>query len=950
MNNDCNSITYCVRSDSGLNVYLIDSFNLDTPLCVFSVSGNILDSCWSPDGIHLSVNAESSGVTLYKNLTWNDASIQVQSFSISSCKEVSTAHLQPLKHMYWSPLGTYFVCYWKHPQKKNFANTPVNDEGRNVFVWRMNDTYTMTKEFTLKYVTSFFLKGLIVGQWPFIKWRQDEMYCCVTSTSEVIIYYGSDVGGTPLLRIPVTGLITSEPAPHLLETSKKELTFASFHLSSGGASFYIFHISDVRQKTWSIQLNQKLDSVDSAKLQWNKSGSTLLIFTSNTVDKAGKSYGDVGDLYLVHRDGSGFVKLNRDNVQEACWHPTRNEVVYIEGKCPSDVMVCDNNGVVLHRIFKAYCNTLRWDSIGHILAIAGFGNLAGDIHFWYRNDQTLDLNSAHFVAQWREPCTVLCGWSPDNNYFFTASTFPRLKVDNYFKIFSKQGKLVYNKCLPKLYNFQWKPLTNYETRDVLTLSSGVDSIQKLIHQIKPIQENSETHTNNFCESLKEINVSSDHHSSYFEQFREPLKINESHDFVLNKPKSLRNDPLFLQHTICGKDSEYENNQAHSFSVPFTSQKKIYPEEKPQSSNYNDFKQTSMMCTTKCAESGDLLSLLKQVLPRDTPIHVASSSCTTSNTTHQKDFTTTPYSSTTHFKEMPKASYLNTHSHSVNLTLTEKPSNFLFSAHDNRSQLCTTPSKCKENSNNFFHYLSTKGTNQNNYKETVPNLLATLNDFCAEKNHESINQFPNSLPYSMYKNEDTLSNSFTKYSASVTGRNIDENIQNNNFLNHLRSTTSKKLSNTSNVLHIVSSNFNSQSYPLNEIFLSNSNLDKHAINSSIVHNDTKLFKANQMSTFDLPYKKCIDSDFRSQSSSYHVPVSLKSYSHNPSYAQSIEEFFANTFWEYIDPQGQIQGPFPFDLFINWINMDYFPPKLLIRCLPDKKFQPLSELFEFISASK
>jgi hypothetical protein len=42
-----------------------------------------------------------------------------------------------------------------------------------------------------------------------------------------------------------------------------------------------------------------------------------------------------------------------------------------------DVILCDDNGVVLHRILKAYCNTLRWDSIGDILAIAGFGNLAG---------------------------------------------------------------------------------------------------------------------------------------------------------------------------------------------------------------------------------------------------------------------------------------------------------------------------------------------------------------------------------------------------------------------------------------------------------------------------------------------------------------------------------------------------------------------------------------------
>jgi uncharacterized protein with WD repeat len=167
------------------------------------------------------------------------------------------------------------------------ANIPVNEEGRNVFVWKMKDSRIMAKEFTLEYITSFFVKVLIVGQWPFIKWRQDEMYCCVTSTSEVIIYHGSDVGGTPLLRIPVTGLITSQPAPYGSESLKNDLTFASFHLSSTGAGFYIFHISDVRQKNWSTQLKQKLESVDSARLQWNHSGSTLLIFTSVTVDKAG---------------------------------------------------------------------------------------------------------------------------------------------------------------------------------------------------------------------------------------------------------------------------------------------------------------------------------------------------------------------------------------------------------------------------------------------------------------------------------------------------------------------------------------------------------------------------------------------------------------------------------------------------------------------------------------
>jgi hypothetical protein len=313
-----------------------------------------------------------------------------------------------------------------------------------------------------------------------------------------------------------------------------------------------------------------------------------------------------------------------------------------------------------------------------------------------------------------------------------------------------------------------------------------------------------------------------------------------------------------------------------------------------------------MCSTKCTEPGeDLLSLLKQVLPRDTPIHVASSSYTTNNTIHQKDFITTPYSSTINSTEIPNVSYPNTFSPSVNLTFTEKPCNYLSSGHDKGFQFYTTPSKCVENLNGSFQCQSTKETDENDYKKNVPNLLATLNDFCAEKNLDSTNHFAHSLPYFMSTNEETFSNSFAKHNTPVMERHIYEPTSNNNLLKQLKPTTSKKLSNNSTIPHNTPSNLNSHSYQLNEIFLSNSNLSKHGMNSSVAHNDIKLFESNEISNFDFPYKKSINSVFPFQTSSYLPDSGLKLYSRNPSHTKSIDEFFANTYWEYIDPQGQIQ---------------------------------------------
>ena len=48
------------------------------------------------------------------------------------------------------------------------------------------------------------------------------------------------------------------------------------------------------------------------------------------------------------------------------------------------------------------------------------------------------------------------------------------------------------------------------------------------------------------------------------------------------------------------------------------------------------------------------------------------------------------------------------------------------------------------------------------------------------------------------------------------------------------------------------------------------------------------------------------------------------------------------WTYLDPQGQVQGPFTSEEMLEWCNAGYFPHDLMVQRNVDSKFTPLAEL--------
>ena len=101
---------------------------------------------------------------------------------------------------------------------------------------------------------------------------------------------------------------------------------------------------------------------------------------------------------------------------------------------------------------------VRWSPHARFLIIAGFGNLSGELSFWDRKTcKCLGTVDAHMSVNYE--------WSPDSKYFLTAILFPRLRVDNGYRIWSCNGNLLHSRAhASPLTALRPPPLTAYVSR------------------------------------------------------------------------------------------------------------------------------------------------------------------------------------------------------------------------------------------------------------------------------------------------------------------------------------------------------------------------------------------------------------------------------------------------------------------------------------------------------
>ena len=133
------------------------------------------------------------------------------------------------------------------------------------------------------------------------------------------------------------------------------------------------------------------------------------------------------------------------------WSPKSTSFAVVYGYMPAKTVIFNAKAQAVHTFPLGPRNTVLFSPHGRFVLVAGFGNLAGQMDIY-----DLEKDFTKFCTIEASGASV-CEWSPDGTHILTATTSPRLRVDNGIRIWHASGPLVYNEDMNELYNVYWRP-------------------------------------------------------------------------------------------------------------------------------------------------------------------------------------------------------------------------------------------------------------------------------------------------------------------------------------------------------------------------------------------------------------------------------------------------------------------------------------------------------------
>lgn len=340
----------------------------------------------------------------------------------------------------FSPKGN-FLSSWERPAKDENG-----DATKNLKIWRVEEDIP---EGGVKQPLGQFVQKSQHG-WN-LQYTSDERYCARTVTNEVQFFDSNDFS-TVWKKLRVEGVADFALSPG--QAHAVAVFVPEKHGQPAAVKVFIAPQFDnpISQKTFF--------KGDKVQMKWNAQGSSLLVLAQTDVDKSNKSYYGETTLYLLSTTGAFDARVSLDKegpIHDVAWSPNSKEFCVVYGYMPAKTTLFNHRAVATHSFPLGPRNTIIFSPTGRFLLLAGFGNLAGQI-------DVIDLERDN-----KKICTIesgnpsVCQWSPDSRYIMTATTSPRLRVDNGVKLWHVGGTIMYNEDMVELYNVMWRPTPAGET-------------------------------------------------------------------------------------------------------------------------------------------------------------------------------------------------------------------------------------------------------------------------------------------------------------------------------------------------------------------------------------------------------------------------------------------------------------------------------------------------------
>ncbi|CCE82155.1 Piso0_002854 [Millerozyma farinosa CBS 7064] len=344
--------------------------------------------------------------------------------------------------LHFSPKGTY-LCFWCKPV---LLNKESGVWSKNVKVFNIS---------TKKVVSEWSNK--IQGGWK-PQFTQDEKLFAKNVDNREIHFY--DVTNSSNLE----EINMSQPKFKYRPTDSKD-SFQNFQLSPGlnpsiaifypeksgkPATVVIYNVPNFNQPT----SKKNFFKAERCQLKWNSIGTALLALASTDHDTTNKSYYGETNLYLLGIAGSYDSRIDlkkQGPIHDITWSPSAREFAVVYGYMPAETAFFDARGNLIHSLPMSPKNTILYSPHARFVLVAGFGNLQGTVDVYDRQ------NKFAKVSTFEASNTSVCEWSPCGRFILTATTSPRLRVDNGCKIWHASGKLIYIKEYNELYSVGWRP-------------------------------------------------------------------------------------------------------------------------------------------------------------------------------------------------------------------------------------------------------------------------------------------------------------------------------------------------------------------------------------------------------------------------------------------------------------------------------------------------------------
>ncbi|KAG7842319.1 hypothetical protein KL942_001057 [Ogataea angusta] len=344
----------------------------------------------------------------------------------------------------FSPKGT-FLTTWSKPTK---LDDESGNWANNVTVWKLDLASSAGVS-----IQSYLNKSQ--SGWKAQFTSDESIFCRMINMHQIDFFKSHEPGQKAIYSINVKDLGQIQS---FKMSPGKNPSLALFVPGSKGKQSYIQVYSLPNVKTPTSQ--KQFFNGESCQFTWNDLGTSILALVSTDVDSSNKSYYGQTTLYLLGISGAFDQRIALDKegpIHDITWSPTSREFAVIYGYMPSQTTFFDARGNAIHSLPQNSSNTILFSPHAKFILVAGFGNLQGNVDILDRQ------NKFAKVASFKASNTSVCKWSPDGRYILTATTSPRLRVDNCVKIWYANGSLCYVKEFPELYSVDWRfqPLSDF---------------------------------------------------------------------------------------------------------------------------------------------------------------------------------------------------------------------------------------------------------------------------------------------------------------------------------------------------------------------------------------------------------------------------------------------------------------------------------------------------------